>query len=310
MPRVGGGIQYAAASRFKHKRLWNTGSPGQARATTRGEARIHRRRLGELDIDLAQPVGHRAGLAVGDHLAVDRHHRLHEHAGAGDEGFLGGQRFLDRKRPLLDAKLALFGQRDHGLAGAARQDRAAVLPRHDHVVLGQDEARRRAALGHLAVLDHPGLAGAGHRRRLLGQHLRQQRHALDVAPGPAQVGHRDHLDAGLGRGRVDDVLGGSEHDQRRLDALGKREVAPGIGAARHFQIDHAVDEIVARDQLLLDLLDARRGFRQRQLDLADRTLQPRQMRGVVDQFAVEDGGDLIDAVGKQESAIEDRDLRL
>ena len=33
---------------------------------------LHRRRLGELDIDLAQPVGHRAGLAVGDLLAVDR----------------------------------------------------------------------------------------------------------------------------------------------------------------------------------------------------------------------------------------------
>ena len=51
-------------------------------------------------------------------------------------------------------------------------------------------------------------------------------------------------------------------------------------------------------------------FRQRQLDLADRALQPRQMRGVVDQLAVEYGGDLIDAVGKQEAAVEDRDLGL
>ena len=103
---------------------------------------------------------------------------------------------------------------------------------------------------------------------------------------------------------------GGEHDQRRLDALGKRKVAPGIGAARHFQIDHAVDEIVALDQFLLDFLDACGRLRQRQFDLADRALQPRQMRGIVDQSAVEYGGDLIDAVGKQESAIEDRDLRL
>jgi len=32
MPRFKRGIQYAAASRFKHKRLWNTGSPGPVSA--------------------------------------------------------------------------------------------------------------------------------------------------------------------------------------------------------------------------------------------------------------------------------------
>jgi hypothetical protein len=36
------GIQYAAASRFKHKRLWNTGSPGRGRATT-AESAAHSR---------------------------------------------------------------------------------------------------------------------------------------------------------------------------------------------------------------------------------------------------------------------------
>jgi len=30
MPRPDRGIQYAAASRFTHRRLWSTGSPGQA----------------------------------------------------------------------------------------------------------------------------------------------------------------------------------------------------------------------------------------------------------------------------------------
>ena len=45
-------------------------------------------------------------------------------------------------------------------------------------------------------------------------------------------------------------------------------------------------------------------------DLADRTLQPRQMRGVVDQLAVQHGGHFVDAVGKQEAAVEDRDLGL
>ena len=51
-------------------------------------------------------------------------------------------------------------------------------------------------------------------------------------------------------------------------------------------------------------------FGQRQRDLADRTLQPRQMRGVVDQFAVEHGGHFVDAVGEQKAAVEYRDLGL
>src|SRR6266849_7814585 len=37
MPRFMRGIQYAAASRFKHDRLWNTGSPGQAGRRHRSE---------------------------------------------------------------------------------------------------------------------------------------------------------------------------------------------------------------------------------------------------------------------------------
>src|SRR5258708_32284015 len=40
MPRFMRGIQYAAASRFKHKHLWNTGSPGQAGRRRRKEWRF------------------------------------------------------------------------------------------------------------------------------------------------------------------------------------------------------------------------------------------------------------------------------
>ena len=95
-----------------------------------------------------------------------------------------------------------------------------------------------------------------------------------------------------------------------LTPFGKREVAPGVGAARHLKIDHAVDEIVALDQLFLDFLDACDAFGQLQRNLADRPLQPRQMRGVVDQLAVEHGGHFVDAVGKQETTVEHRDLGL
>ncbi|MGY4340711.1 hypothetical protein ACVWW3_005617 [Bradyrhizobium sp. LM2.9] len=113
----------------------------------------------------------------------------------------------------------------------------------------------------------------------------------------------------LADGRVDDVLLRGEHHQARLDvALGEGEVAALVGPTRDLEIDEAVLDLVARDQFLLDLGDALDRLGQLQLDLADRALQPRQMRGVVDQLAVEHRRDLVDAVGEQETAIEDRDF--
>ena len=63
------------------------------------------------------------------------------------------------------------------------------------------------------AIAHFGHAEVALTRGLLGQHLRQQRHALDVASGPAQIWHRDHVDAGLGRERLAslDRAGGLEH---------------------------------------------------------------------------------------------------
>ena len=68
------------------------------------DTRLHRRSASKVHIDLAQAVGHRAGLAVGDGLAVDRYHRLHEHGGAGDEGFLGRQRLRGVMQAVLAAR--------------------------------------------------------------------------------------------------------------------------------------------------------------------------------------------------------------
>ena len=46
-----------------------------------------------------------------------------------------------------------------------------------------------------AVLDHPGVVLARRLRRHLGHRGREQLHRLDVAPGPALVGHLDDVDA-------------------------------------------------------------------------------------------------------------------
>ncbi|MET4835108.1 hypothetical protein ABIF44_004515 [Bradyrhizobium japonicum] len=161
------------------------------------------------------------------------------------------------------------------------------------------EAAPPADVGHRDHVD-AGLGRGGVDDVLLGGEHHQ---------APADVGHRDHVDAGLGRGGVDDVLLGGEHHQARLDvALGKGEVAALVGAARDLEIDEAILDLVARDQLLLELGDALDCLRQLQLDLADRALQAGQVRSVVDQLAVEHGRNLVDAVGEQEAAIKHRDL--
>ena len=61
---------------------------------------------------------------------------------------------------------------------------------------GDDPGVGRRAFGDEAVaVDEPGLAGALLARRLLGEHVGQQRHRLDVDALPAVVGHGDDRDA-------------------------------------------------------------------------------------------------------------------
>jgi len=94
---------------------------------------------------------------------------------------LARQRLLDRKRPLLDAKLTLFGKRDHRLARAAGKialEFCRVTNTSSWVRMKADDDRLRSPCR--------SRSSRPRRRRfcgsLLGEHLCQQRHALDVAP--------------------------------------------------------------------------------------------------------------------------------
>ena len=75
-----------------------------------------------------------------------------------------------------------------------------------------------------------------------------------------------------------------------------------------FQLPPNFKKDVERLKAFLDLLNPVGRFRQRQRDLPDRALQPRQVRGIVDQHAVQHGGDFVDAVGEQKPAVENRDF--
>jgi len=144
---------------------------------------------------------------------------------------------------------------------------------------------------------------------LLRQHLRKQRDRLDVAPLPAQILDRDHRDAHLRRWRARDVLDLREHHDRRLGAGREGELALG-DAARHLHVDRALDEAVAAHELLLEPRPLGRRVGIRDADLLQRAFEPGEVRVVVDEARVQHRADLVDAVGEQEAAVHDRNLRL
>src|SRR6202008_2197948 len=90
----------------------------------------------------------------------------------------------------------------------------------------------------------------------------------------------------------------------------KGKIPPRVCAAGDLDVDKAVFEAVGRDQFALDFHDALQRFRQGKRYFADRALQPRQVRCIVDQLAIENGRYFVDAIGKQETTVENRDLGL
>ena len=152
------------------------------------------------------------------------------------------------------------------------------------------------------------LRGPGLACGLFGQGVGQQADGLDVAAAPAVVRQGDHAHAlrrlGLGRGVIDGLavtttLGGVADSGKAWSR--------GAVSARDLQIDDAVAHAVAAHGLAQDdekrRLAHRRGGSGARRDCA----QPRQMALRVGQLAVEDGPDLIDAVGELKAAILDMD---
>ena len=77
------------------------------------------------------------------------------------------------------------------------------------------------------------------------------------------------------------------------------------------RIQEIQKELIARNNLASGLvyLEVTRGA-DKGRDFADRALQARQMRGIVDQLAVQHCGNLVDAVREQKAAVQYRDFGL
>ena len=208
----------------------------------------------------------------------------------------------------LDLHLRLQRKAQHGDAGDAVQDVTGQLAGDDAVAL-DDIGVVRGAFGHEAILDKPAVIDMG----LLGHHLGhrgiEELHGLDVAAAPADIRHRNDLPAQLGCGVFGEArLGLGEHHQRRFGlGAGIGEIAVAGIAAGDLQIDHAVRDVVQRDQFAVggQQVGIRTGGGHVQFTQA--AGQPGAMAGKVDQLAIQHRGHFINAVRHQEAAVEDRD---
>ena len=100
-------------------------------------------------------------------------------------------------------------------------------------------------------VDQPGLACALLARRLLGQHVGQQRHRLDIDAAPADVGHGDDGNA-LRREvfKPGEIVAARGDHQRRLGAGRRKSKIAPRDAAGDLQIDDAVAHPVAAHRLV------------------------------------------------------------
>lgn len=89
-------------------------------------------------------------------------------------------------------------------------------------------------------------------------------------------------------------------------AGGDQEVPVGA-APRHPEVEQALVEPVARDDLAVEIEQPRVGVGVRDSELGQRAREARPMGRKVDQTAAHHGRDLIDGIGEQEAPIEDRD---
>jgi hypothetical protein len=127
---------------------------------------------------------------------------------------------------------------------------------------------------------------------------------------PSLILDRHHGDAVLAGGRAEHVLLLGEHREGRGHVLFEHEVAVARIAARDLQVDQTFGHVVARGDLAMKRQQCGVIGRHRDADGLGRALQPRGMAVIIEQLAVQNAGDLVNRIGKDIAAIEDRDLGL
>ena len=217
-------------------------------------------------------------------------------------------RFFNAEGAFFKGHAECAEERDGRLAGDAVQD---VVRRRagDEGLAATNPGVVGAAFGDVArVVNHPGVVVTGGDCGHFGERLGEQLGGFDVAPRPADVRLGHDAQAFFGGGAVDDGARLGEHHQVRAQVRVVEEVAVGF-AAGNVQVNCAFLQVVRRDEAFLYGDDFRERQRQRHGEFVQAAFEAAQVRGVVRQFAVDDGADFVNAVGHEEAAVEDGDFR-
>src|SRR5690606_22925050 len=143
-------------------------------------------------------------------------------------------------------------QADHEAPGDAFEDVFAGGMSDEGAVPDAEEIRTRPFRQH-AVPYEDRFESPRLFRLLLGEDVRQEADRLDVAAEPADVGYGDAGDPRLPHRLLRPGKGPGDHEDRRIDALGKEVVAGGDSPA-HLHVEGAVVDRVSLDELETRLL--------------------------------------------------------
>ena len=158
-------------------------------------------------------------------------------------------------------------------------------------------------LGQKSVPDEERFRGACIHGLLMGKDVGQEPHALDVAPGPALVGHLDNLDSAghlidMGRERASRGKDG----ERRI--LWGKAMGAGCDAPGYLDVDGgiSVNQGVFLDELSGHLLQGFE-FRFGKPKCSGPVMQPFHVGPGLEEPAAVTPDDLVEAIGEKESPV-------
>jgi hypothetical protein len=261
--------------------------------------------------------GSGAGGAGADANAVEGADGADEAAARGDEDFVGATEFVEGDRADLGPKAGLAREAQGVGAGDAVENRRVVVDRRrDQGRTEESEDVGVCAFADVAVAMENRLVRAAAVGLEEGEDVAHEADRLDLAEPPAEVFHGDRADDGRFAEAFKRFAGGDRGEDRRSE-LRRRHVGPRRSAAAgDLKVDRGVVEIVGVEDAIADGAQLV-GVEPADAGEAEAAAKAFDVKvkgdAVAPPSAARSGADeahqLVDAVAKEESAIEDADRR-
>src|SRR5690606_16781578 len=188
----------------------------------------------------------------------------------------------------------------------AFQDKVAAWGRQQHAVFDHPYIARRA-FRQMTIAELHDFVDARLDGLLLGQHVAQQGNRLDLTAQPADVGDADYAEALFARGAAGPGKWRNHAENRGGRILGET-VIPFRHTPRDLDVNHAVAQAGALDQILDDLLPVAAPKTYLDVDSGEAALETGQVTVHAKGLAVIGRHHIINTIAKNESAIKHGDF--